>query len=128
MSYSLSFAEDFFSGTPDGEIGSDDIRKLYPVTRRPQNVVQALVSNEYYCPRTFRRMVKEILGYDLPKVDFKNNAHTPPGLLVDESVFYELLEAVKKYDTCDTLTPPIKVYLNEEHSVTVYEDTEEEVA
>jgi hypothetical protein len=48
--------------------------------------------------------------------------------LVDESVFYELLEAVKKYDTCDTLTPPIKVYLNEEHSVTVYEDTEEEVA
>lgn len=117
MSYSLSFTEDFFSGTPDGEVGSDDIHKLYPVTARPQNVVQALVSLETQDPATFRRMTKKALGYSLRK-----------GQPVDDAVFFELLEAVKKFDTCDTLTPPIEVGVCEGYSVTVYEDIEEEVA
>jgi hypothetical protein len=117
MSYSLSFSEDFFSGTPDGEIGGDDIHKLYPVTPRPQNVVQALVSMEARQPKEFRAMVKKALGYSLLK-----------GQPADETVFWELLEAVREFDTCDTLTPPISVYVCEGYSVEVYEDIEEEVA
>ena len=117
MSFSLSFAEDFFTGSPDGEIGGDDIHKLYPVTPRPQNVVQALVSMEARQPKEFRAMVKKALGYSLLK-----------GQPADETVFWELLEAVKKFDTCDTLTPPISVGVCEGYSVEVYEDTEEEVA
>jgi hypothetical protein len=117
MSYSLSFSEDFFSGTPDGEIGGEDIHNLYPVSKKPQCVVQALVSMEAHQPGEFRRMVKKALGYSLTK-----------GQPADETVFWELLEAVKKYDRCDTLTPPIEVYVCEWYSVIVYEDTEEEVA
>lgn len=117
MSYSLSFSEDFFSGTPDGEIGSDDIHKLYPVTDRPQSVVQALVSMEARQPVKFMAMVKKALGYSLRK-----------GQPADETVFFELLEAVKKFDTCDTLTPPISVGVCEGYCVIVYEDIEEEVA
>ena len=117
MSYGLSFAEDFFTGQPDGEIGGDDIRALYPVSKRPQCVVQALVSLESREPAQFRDMVKKVLGYSLTD-----------GQPADDTVFWELLEAVKKFDTCDTLTPPIDVYVCEGEYVTVYEDIEEEVA
>jgi hypothetical protein len=117
MSYSLSFSEEFFSGHPDGEIGGDDIRRLYPVTERPQSVIEALVSMESLQPAEFRVMVKEVLGYSL--------RDSEPA---DESVFWDLLEKVREYDTCDTLTPPIEVYVNKDHYVTVYEDIEEEVA
>ena len=128
MSYELSFSESFFSGDADG-IGETDIRALYPVSKRPQCVMQALVSDEYYCPRVFRRMVKEVLGYSLPEVAFeKSGGHTPPELLVDESVHWDLLEKIRQHNTCNTLTPPIRVYLNDEHYVTVYEDKEKEVA
>jgi hypothetical protein len=111
MSYSLSFAEDFFTGTPDKEIGSDDLRNCYPVSERPQCVLQALISMEKFEPVEFRGMVKEVLGYRLNK----NQS-------VDETVFWELLEAAKKYDTCDTLTPPVQVYLTPGYWVTVYND------
>jgi len=117
MSFSLSFAEDFFTGSPDGEIGGEDIHNLYPVSKRPQNVVQALVSMEARQPDEFRAMVKKALGYSLRPVRH-----------ADETVFWELLEAVKKFDTCDTLTPPISVGVCERYSVEVYEDIEEEVA
>ena len=117
MSFSLSFAEDFFTGSPDGEIGGEDIHNLYPVSKRPQNVVQALVSMEARQPDEFRRMVKEALGYSLFR-----------GQPADETVFWKLLEAVRKFDTCDTLTPPISVGVCEGYSVEIYEDIEEEVA
>jgi hypothetical protein len=117
MSYRLSFAEDFFMGTPDGEIGSDDLRKLYPVSPLPQNVMQALISMEIYEPGEFKRMVKEVLGYSLVK-----------GQPADETVFHELMKKVRSYSTCDTLESPINVYVSDNYWVTVYEDTEEEVA
>jgi hypothetical protein len=117
MSYSLSFSEDFFTGYPNGEIGGDDIRNLYPVTSRPQCVVQALVSLEAREPAEFRSMARKALGYKLPDKQ-----------PIDETVFWELLEAVKKYDTCDTLSPPINVYVCDGEYVTVYEDVEEEIA
>jgi hypothetical protein len=117
MSYGLSFAEDFFTGNTDG-IGEVDIRELYPVSKRPQCVVQALVSMEAHQPGEFRRMVKKALGYSLTK-----------GQPADETVFYELLEAVRKYDRCDSLKSPIEVYVCAGgYYVTVYEDIEEEVA
>ena len=118
MSYSLSFSEDFFTGQPDGEIGGDSIRRLYPVTRRPQSVMQALVSLEAREPTQFRAIVQEALGYSLPE-------HGQPA---DETVHWELLEAIKKYDTCDTLTSPISVYVCEGYCVRVYENIEKEVA
>jgi len=116
MSYELSFSEDFFTGYPDGEIGGDDIHNLYPVSSRPQCVVQALVSLEALEPAEFQEMVKEALGYSLDA-----------GQPADETVFLELLEKVREYSICDTLTPPIQVYVCEGCYVTVYEDTEEEV-
>lgn len=113
--YELSFAEDFFTGQPDGEIGGDDVRNLYPVTRRPQSVMQALISDEHLEPRYFKRMVKDVLGHDV----------TGP---VDETVLWELLDKIREYNTCDTLKPPIDVYIDHRFYVTVYEDVEEEVA
>lgn len=116
--YELSFAEDFFTGQPDGEIGGDDIRRLYPATPRPQSVIEALVSEEKLRPAYFRSMVRSALGYKkMPLIE-----------PVDETVFWDLLEKIRKYDTCDTLTPPIKVYVDDTYYVTVYEDREEEVA
>ena len=116
--YSLSFAEDFFIG----DEGCDcPLCELYVVSRRPQNVMQALISMEKLAPARFRTMVKEVLGYDLP--------HTLPMFkLCDETVFWDLLEKVRQYNTCDTLSSPIQVYLNDDHYVTVYEDIEQEVA
>lgn len=113
--YELSFAEDFFTGEPDGELGGDDIRNLYPVTPRPQSVIQALISEEKTSPDYFRKMVKDTLGYEVTGS-------------VDETVFWELLEKIREYNTCDTLTPPIDVYIDEFYYVTVYEDIEEEEA
>lgn len=117
MSYELSFAEEFFTGEPDGELGGDDIRACYPASKRPQCVMQALVSEEKYRPQLFRETVNEALGYSLKDGD-----------PVNEHVFWDLLEAIKKYDTCDTLSSPIDVYIDKTHYVTVYEDKEEEVA
>jgi hypothetical protein len=117
MSYELSFSEDFFTGNPDRELGGDDIHNCYPITKRPQCVLQALVCEEANEPESFKRMVQEVLGYSL--LD---------GQPAGETVFFELLEKVREYSTCDTLTPPIDVYLNDDHYVTVYEDREEEVA
>jgi hypothetical protein len=116
MSYELSFAEDFFTGDAAG-IGEYDISDIYPVSKRPQCVMQALVSEEKLAPVRFRGMAQEVLGYSLT-----------PSNPVDESVFWDLLEKIRQYNTCNTLTPPIRVYLNEDHYVTVYEDTEKEVA
>jgi hypothetical protein len=117
MSYELSFSEEFFTGEPEGEIGGDDLRNIYPATLTPQCVMQALVSTEKYRPGQFRTMVQETLGKSLEK-----------GQRADETVHWELLEKIKEYSTCDTLTPPIRVYVNKEHYVTVYEDKEEECA
>jgi len=117
MSYELSFSEDFFTGTPDSEISRDDIHNIYQVTKRPQCVMQALVSLEKLQPAYFRAMVKKVLGYSLPK-------NQP----ADETVHWELLEKIRQYNTCDTLTPPIDVYVNKTYYVTVYEDREDEVA
>jgi hypothetical protein len=114
--YSLSFAEDFFTGDSDG-IGEVDIHDLYPVTRKPQSVMQALVSMEKLAPARFREMVKETLGYKLE-----------PGQPCDETVFWDLLEKVRQTNTCDTLSSPIQVYVTDDHYVTVYEDIEKEVA
>lgn len=115
MSYELSFAEDFFTGC--FVIDENDIRTLYPITTRPQSVIQALVSLEKLRPSYFRSMVKDVLGYSLTE-----------GQPVDETVFWDLLEKIRAYNTCDDLTPPIEVYVDEHYSVTVYEDREEEVA
>lgn len=118
MSYELSFSEDFFTGHPDGEIGGDDIHNLYPVSKRPQCVAQALVSMEKRQPAQFRAMVQDALGYSL----------LDDGQPAGETVFWDLLEKIREYNTCDTLTPPISVYVCDGYSVEVYEDTEEEVA
>ena len=115
--YALSFTEDFFTGNPDGELGGDDLRNFYPVSDRPQCVLQALISEEVKEPAYFREMVKDTLGYSLPI-----------GQPVDETVFFDPLEKIRKYSTCNTLTPPIDVYVDDHYYVTVYEDREEEVA
>jgi hypothetical protein len=70
--------------------------------------MQALVSEEKLRPRQFREMLKEVLGYSLPA-----------GQPADETVHWELLEKIREYDTCNTLTPPIRVYINADHYVTV---------
>ena len=115
--YDLSFSEEFFMGQPDGEIGGDDFQYLYPITPRPQSVIEALLSEEHHNPKAFREMIKEVLGYSL---EVKQS--------VDDILYCELLDKIKEYNTCDTLTPPIQVYINKDHYVTVYEDLEDEVA
>lgn len=114
MSYGLSFSEEFFT---DNGYDEGRAREDATVTRRPQSVMQALISEEKLAPARFRKMIKDVLGYNICV-----------GQLPDESVFWDLLEKIREYSTCDTLSPPIRVYLNEEHYVTVYEDIEKEVA
>ena len=114
--YELCFTEeDFFTGIPDIELGSDSLFASYPVSQRPRCVLQALISEAKLNPQYFKDMVKDVLGYtDVPDVC--------------ESVFYELLNKVRKHSTCDTLTSPIEVYVDDFYYVTVYEDREDEVA
>jgi hypothetical protein len=114
MSYELSFSEDFFTGQPDEIL---DLRKSYPATKRPQCVMQALISIEKFMPAYFRALVREALGYSLTK-----------GQPVDDTLFWELLEKIRAYNTCDTIVAPIDVYVCKDHYVTVYEDIEKEVA
>ena len=114
MGYSLSFAEDFFT---DEGYDEGRVREMATVTRRPQSVMQAIVSEEKLAPARFRRMVEKVLGYSLPA-----------GQPADEAVFWDLLEAARKHNYCSSLRAPIDVYLNDDHYVTVYEDIEEEVA
>lgn len=110
MIYELSFSEEFFTGSSIG-IGDLDLTELFPVTHTPQTVMQALVSAEKLRPRWFREMIKVVLGYSLPD-----------GQPADETVHWELLERIRQYNTCDTLTPPIKVYIDVDHYVTVYDE------
>jgi len=83
MGYSLSFAEDFFT---DEGYDEGRVRETATITRRPQSVMQAIVSEEKLAPARFRRMVEKVLGYSLPA-----------GQPADEAVFWDLLEAARKH-------------------------------
>lgn len=113
--YSLSFSEEFFTGYPTGNIGEQDLSDCYAIIPRPQCVLEALLSESYKDPDSFKNMVKDVLGYNLKDT-------------IEECIYWELLDKIREYNTCDTLTPPIKVYINEDYFITVYEDIEGEVA
>lgn len=113
--YEICMTEDFFTGSPDIELGSDSLFCSYPVSKRPQCIMQALISEAKLNPKYFKDMVKDVLGYE----DFNEN---------EESIFFELLDKVRKHATMDSLSAPIEVYVDDFYRVTVYSDIEEEVA
>lgn len=103
MAYSLSFSEEFFSG--DGEYDYYEM----PASERPTNVLQAIISQ----PREWMLDVAvDVLGCERRNAEFYVDS---------ESFAADVLDRVREYDTCDDLSSPITVYLDEFYSVTVYE-------
>jgi len=111
MSYELSFAEDFFSGNECIPSGDDDIINCYSASSRPKSVLQSLVSLARLHKDDFFVLVNEVLSID------------PFSLVYPycDCIFSDLLDKIREYNTCDSLSSPIEVYLDENHSITVYE-------
>lgn len=108
MAYDLSFSESFFSG-PD----------YYPEkSDRPTTVMQAI---ESLSDEEKIAIAVNVLGAD------PDSAH----LCVDsESFNHDVMEEIRKTNTCDTLSSPITVYIDKDgwYSVTVYEELPEDDA
>ncbi len=103
MAYSLSFSEAFFTG--DGEYDYYEM----PQSERPTNVLQAIISQ----PREWQLLVAvDVLGCKPENAEFYVDSESFPA---------DVLDRIREYDTCDDLSSPVEVYLDEFYSVTVYE-------
>jgi hypothetical protein len=105
MSYDLSFAEDFF----DNE---DSDRP----SRRPTSVMQALESMAKFEKDQFDEMIGEVLGAQYKEVHGGNKP-------VGETVYMELMDKVRKTNTCSNLNSPVEVWIDEDgnYKVDVYD-------
>lgn len=108
--FSLSFSNEFFYGD-----GTEDYYSM-PPSERPTNVHQALVSLD---DEERKNIARDVLGAKEDCIEFYIHAET------FES---DVMEKIKETDTCDTLSSPIRVYIDSEqnYSVKVYEETETE--
>jgi hypothetical protein len=101
MSYSLSFAEGFFTD----ETFPYDTRP----SARPTTVYQAIIS----LPKAEQLAIaREVL----------NSPH-PVLYVLSESFACDVLDKIRQTDTCADLTSPVEVYIDPEgwHSVVVYD-------
>lgn len=103
MAYDLSFSEEFFTG-------SEDYYEM-TVSERPTNVLQAILS---LSAETRRGIAKDVLGIEPDSVEFA----------IESDMFdIDVLDQLRKTNTCDSYSSPVTVYIDEEgfYSVTVYE-------
>jgi hypothetical protein len=108
--FGLSFSNEFFYGD-----GTEDYYSM-PPSERPTNVHQALVSLD---EETRREIARDVLGYEGSVLEFA---------IKSEMFESDVMEKIKETDACDTLSAPIRVYIDSEHnfSVTVYEEVRNE--
>jgi hypothetical protein len=108
MAFDLSFSEDFFTGDVP-------IEAIQP-SKRPTNILQALISWEHFDKPGFTKMLNDVLGSQYAQVWGRQ----PAG----ETVFYELLDQIRKVNTAANLNPPVEVYIDPQgyYSVKIYDD------
>lgn len=98
MAFSLSFSESFFTG-------DCDIYDIKP-SERPTSVLEAIASMDAYDHDNFVAMEKKLFGVDI--VDY-----TP------ETFYYDVLEMVRKTDTCRDIRCPVTVYIDNDGNYTI---------
>jgi hypothetical protein len=105
MSYDLSFSEDFFTG-----------EGYESPSKRSTNVMQALESMAKFDRKEFDEMLGEVLGAKYKEV-WGGGGH------IGETVFQELLDKVRKTNTCSSLSSPVPVWIDEhgDYKVDVYD-------
>ena len=105
MSFTLCFTEDFFTGT-------ESLEDIEP-SKNPTNILQGIVSWYLYDPHTFKEMVQEVLGTEMP--DY-----------LPETLPFDLLDKVREVNTCTDLSSPVSVWIDTEgyHTIEVYDSKE----
>lgn len=101
--YGLSFSEEFFHGVGDSANVPSD---------RPTSVRQAIVSLDNPTRRRIARKVLEVERGQAP-------------IYVETDAFVvALIDKVKETDTCDNMTVPVTVYIDQrmEFSLTIWDD------
>lgn len=106
MSYELCFSEDFFTG-------EESIENI-EVSKKPTNILQALVSLAATDKKYFVEMIIELLG-----ANYAIYKDQPIG----ESVYYELLDKIRAVNSCSDLSSPVEVWIDSEgfYTVDIYE-------
>jgi len=100
--YSHSFSQDIYTNDKD--------ESFNPKTDYPTSLYQSIIA----LPEDEKLEIsKDVLGYD--KETARINIET-------EMFPYEVIEKAKEYDTCD-IHVPVKMYLNEDHFVYIYDES-----
>ena len=101
MSYSLSFSQEFFTG-------SEQLEDIQP-SARPENCLQAIISLP---KREQVAIARDVLGSQHPVL-----------YVTTESFPYDVLDKIRETDTCGDLCSPVEVYIDPEgyHSILVYD-------
>ena len=107
MPFGLSFTEEFFTGT-------EPMENIEP-SKRPTNVLQAIISMAELEPTEFAYMVAE----EFPEYS---------GFECAEALPYAILDRVREIDTCTGLTPPVEVWVDRAGYITlaIHEPEKEE--
>jgi hypothetical protein len=103
--YELSFSEEFYTANMEVNHFASDAKLLKPIS-----VYEGLIYMYINSKDEFIAMVLEVLNVDLNKYNY-----TP------DEVIPDLLDKVREYNTCENLNSPVKVFINEDYSVLVYD-------
>lgn len=105
MSFELDFTEEFFTGTESLEDMS--------VSEKPTSVLQGIISWYHDNPDTFKEMVKEVLGIEMP-------------VYLPEMLPHDLLDKIREVNTCTSLSSPVSVWIDADgyHTIEVYDSKE----
>ena len=110
MAYSLSFSEEFFTGSQ--EIGG---RLDFSITRKqkPSSVIDALI----YEAKFFKKSFKQFLFDYYPNLyKYMIRFDINP---IDDTIIYELMDHIREINTCDNLTVPVKVWMSVDGWITI---------
>ena len=110
MSYGLSFSEEFFTGT--------ELMENIEISERPTSILQALVSWAHLNKEEFINMLNHACHISPITLEFYTNCRVLP-----EDVFYDLIEKIRRVDSCTNITVPVEVWIDRSgfYTVKVYE-------
>ena len=106
MSYSLSFANDFYYSEED--YGNWDILE----TDQPTNCMDALIHYYLYQRKEFLEMLTKVFNADL--------AHHVKVIGSYTSMVHELLDKIKETNTCSNLSNPVEVWIDSDGDYTIF--------
>jgi hypothetical protein len=91
--YDLSFSNEFFYGTEEFE--------HLQTSQKPTSVLQALIS---LAPEELTKIAEYVIGKKV------KNFHD----IYWQDMLWKIIDKIKETNTCDTLTPPVGVYVDPE--------------